>query len=314
MKKSTLLAICLFAAVSLSAQTTFLEGDIVYRTFNQFSEYMLSISPQFFNGVDTVYVTIKENRVHEYHKSTGMHTVYDNNERILMWSDNTKAGFNLPYVIQTPTLHPNTFKTQETKVIAGKEGTLYKKHMDMLGTVSEFELFIADADIPVAPNAICLLNVSPYGKDFANKIGVKYQVKIYQTGKMKEILQKAGRESWQTQSSELIRLEQREVKDDEFSAPADCNMEYVEVIEPAPDLKNGLVQMTLKSTLKELNQELKKEGMKITMKDVEDAYSLGVYMTNLQKANAEYLREHNLIEGKELKEPIIYNIEEEWDF
>lgn len=314
MKKTILAAFCLLVSVSISAQTNYLEGDVIYRTFNHYSEYMRSISPQFINGVDTVYVTIKGNRVHEYHKTTGMHTIYDNNERIIMWSDNTKKGFNLPYVVQTPSLIPSTFKTKETKVIAGKEGTLYKKTMTVLESVSEFSLFIADTDVPIAPNAICVLNVSNFGKGFENKIGVKYSANMYQTGKMKEKSKALGIESWSSQSSELIRIEQREVNDNEFVAPADYDIEYVEVIEPSPELNNAFVQMTLKGTLNEINKEMKKQGMKLTMKDVEDAYSLGIYMTNLQKENAAYLREHKLITEQVTTEPVLYNIEEEWEY
>lgn len=308
------MAICLFVATAASAETNYLEGDLIYRTFSQYSEFVKSTSPQFINGVDTVYVTIKGSRVHEFHKSTGVHVVYDNNERVRMWSDNTKEGFDVPYAVQTPAESPATFKTKETKVIAGKEGTLYKNIIDVMGTIAETEVFIAETDIPVGPNAICILNVSMFGKDFENKIGIKANVNQYQTGTMQEMMKKAGKETWSSQSTELIALQPRTVDDREFVAPDDVQMEYKDAIEPAPELKNMLVQMALKNTLKKINKEGKKQGIQMTMKDVEAGYNLGQFMIGFHQKNVQYMREHDMINEKVIEERIVYNMEEEWDF
>ena len=248
MKKIILTMCAVVLSMYTMSQTNYLEGDIIYRTFSHYSHP----SPQFIDGIDTVCIVIKGNSVHEYHKATGLHTVYDNNERIIMWSDNTKTGFSLPYVVPTPSLYPSLFKTNETKTIDGKEGTLYKQYMSTLGVVSDTELFIADAEVPLAPNAICFLNVSAFGKGYENKIAIKYKVQTYQTGKMKEFMQKHGGDVWSSQASELIRIEKREVNDNEFTAPSDFNIEYVEVIEPAPDLQIGLVRTGLKAILKKI--------------------------------------------------------------
>lgn len=314
MKKTILAAFCLFLAVSLTAQNKCLEGDVIYRTYNQYSEFLKSLSPQFINGVDTVYVTIKGSRIHEHHKSNGVHVVYDNNERIRMWSDFTKEGFDLPYVVQLPGQSPATFKTNEKKIIAGKEGVLYKNVIDIMGTVAETEMFIADTEIPIGPNAICILNVSNFGKEFENKMGVKTVVRQYQTGKMLEISKKQGHETWSTQATELIGLQPRNVEDAEFLAPNDIKMEYKEVIEPAPELKNGLVQMTLKATLKSVNKDSKKYGIKLTMEDVEANYNFGQFMMKFHQQNAAFLRENNLVNDQVIEERVVYNIEEEWDF
>lgn len=297
------------------SQSNYLEGDVIYRTFNAYSAYMLSISPQFINGIDTVYVTIKGNRVHEYHKLTGIHTIYDNNDRVLMWSDNTKEGFNIPYVIPIPTTPLPSFPIQETKTIAGKNCTLYKNvnDVDGMGLVAETEFLVADTDIPIGPNAICGLNVSPYGKDFENKIALKTTVNQYQTGKMHERAKKTGIEVWSSQSTELIRFSPREVSDDEFSAPGDVNIKYIEQIESSPELQNGLVRMVMKSQLKKLNK-LEKQGLKLTMADMEAAMSFGQYMIDLQKANRVYMKEHGLLNEPTFTEMVFYNIEEDWDF
>ena len=231
-----------------------------------------------------------------------------------MWSDNTKTGFSLPYVVPTPSLYPSLFKTNETKTIDGKEGTLYKQYMSTLGVVSDTELFIADAEVPLAPNAICFLNVSAFGKGYENKIAIKYKVQTYQTGKMKEFMQKHGGDVWSSQASELIRIEKREVNDNEFTAPSDFNIEYVEVIEPAPDLQIGLVRTGLKAILKKINKDLKIIDKKLTMKDMEDSYSLGIYKRNLEQTNAQYLRENLMVTEQVYTERIIYNMEEEWDY
>ena len=313
MKKSFFMALGLFIAVSTSAQE-YLEGDVIYRTFNQYSEFVKSTSPQFINGVDTVYVTIKGSRIHEFHKSTGVHVVYDNNERIRTWSDYTKDGFDVPFVAQTPSISLSTFKTNEKKTIVGKEGVLYKTVIDVMGTVAENEMFIGDTDIPVGPNAICILNVSIFGEDFKNKIGLRVTVNQYQTGSMQETMKKMGKETWSSQSTELLQIQPRNVEDAEFMAPADVNIEYVEQIQPAPELKSGLVQMTLKATLKTINKDLKKQGMKMTMEDVEAGYNYGQFMINFHKKNAEYMRANNLVNDKVIEERIVYNIEEEWDF
>lgn len=310
MKKIILTMCAVVLSMYTMSQTNYLEGDIIYRTFSHYSHP----SPQFIDGIDTVCIVIKGNSVHEYHKATGLHTVYDNNERIIMWSDNTKTGFSLPYVVPTPSLYPSLFKTNETKTIDGKEGTLYKQYMSTLGVVSDTELFIADAEVPLAPNAICFLNVSAFGKGYENKIAIKYKVQTYQTGKMKEFMQKHGGDVWSSQASELIRIEKREVNDNEFTAPSDFNIEYVEVIEPAPDLQIGLVRTGLKAILKKINKDLKIIDKKLTMKDMEDSYSLGIYKRNLEQTNAQYLRENLMVTEQVYTERIIYNMEEEWDY
>lgn len=314
MKKTIFVMCAALYSLCVMSQSNCLEGDLVFRTFNAYSDFTQSTSPQFINGVDTVVITIKGNRVHEYHKSTGIHTIYDNNERVLMWSDNTKEGFNLPYVVQIPSTPPSAFKTQETKTIAGKEGILYKNVTDNMGVVVENEVFITDTDIPIGPNTVCVLNVSLFGKDFENKIAIKNTVNQYQTGKMQEMMKQMGQETWSSQSSELISLSPREVNDNEFSAPSDVNIKYLEQIEPSPELQNGLVRMILKSTLKKVNKDLKKQGMKFTMADVEAAMSFGQYMIDLQKANKAYMQEHGLLNEPTFTERVSYNIEEDWDF
>ena len=128
------------------------------------------------------------------------------------------------------------------------------------------------------------------------------------------MMKKIGEEVWSSQSTELLQIQPRVVADAEFIAPADMKIEFVEQIEPAPELKSGLVQMTLNATLKSVNKDLKKLGMKMTKEDLEAAYNYGQFMTKFHQKNVTYMREHNLLNEKVIKERIVYNIEEEWDF
>lgn len=340
MKKILLTISIILLSVRVLAQPEYLEGDIIYYTYRSFSESVQQQSPEFINGVDTIYLTIKGNRVHENHKNTGIHIVYDNNERILMWSDNTKEGFSLPYIIQIPEQRMDMYETNEKKIIAGREGQLFKHVTDIMGVVLESSLFVSDTDIPVAPNAICILNVSSFGRAFENKIGIKYISEQYQNGGIQEMgklamsqlpkglpLSKKQKEQimqqavqsvsdiWSTQLSELIAIHPREVNDEEFSVPSEYKLAFVEKIEPSGQLQNPMARMEIEKTLNATNEALKKQGLgTLSIEDVDAANVLQSYKKKLLLANKQYMQRHGMLSEQKSKERIVYNIEEEWDF
>ncbi len=312
MKKMLTAVVVLLFATGMMAQNYF-EGDIVYLTNAKYSEDMKKFTGNLLNSLDTVVVTIKGDKVHQYQTLGGIHTIYSNAaSQIIVWGDYTRSGYYLPYVQLTPNIYPSLFDKSEKKTIAGKDGVLYSSRKDIMGTIQETLLFVTDMDTPIHPDAPLAYGANAFEQD---KIAMRYILRSYPVGKMRERSVENGVDIWMENSMEVISIKPREVSDGEFDIPADCNMEFYDELKQSEQLKNIIVKGVVKSTVKKLNKDLKKSGQKVTEKEVEDAINLGSMIKELQDANIQRMRETGIfVEPSYTEELELKNIEEKWSY
>ncbi|MBQ9705904.1 MAG: hypothetical protein IJV55_06940 [Paludibacteraceae bacterium] len=303
--KKLLLPFFLIISMSMSAQPYF-EGILTYRCFISLPQITLDASHFSHNGVDSMLIGVRGTDVHEYIPSTGIHTVYLNNQRVLIWSDFTQKGIDLPFHIPMPTLYPGLFETNEEKTIAGKKGILYKGVEDMgYGIATERNVFVTDIETEIPMDVPFMFNVGFFGEGFTKKLAVKYTIDSYSiaTNKlMSRIMQSS-------QSYELIQMKEEEV-DAFFETPKDIQFKVIKGVRHFPASTRSIMASTLNS----INKSTEKMGYSFTIEDMEYAAQYGASLNEVIQASKQYMKTHDMLTEEKEGEIVVYEIEEEWDF
>ena len=208
------------------------EGEIVYQTYENYSEYLLKMQNSImFNGVHTVRLIVKGSKAHVIDETTGCHILCDDDAKTFIhYCEHTKTGMDMSSNIEsqlmllprditysnfTAVLKSNTFaKTETTKTLLDKNCTLYEgtlvRDVTMINTY-DIKAYVAD-DI-IAPSGYKYHN---WGMDIPN-------VALYWAFKCDGGHVGAfgvGELSWYIEA-DVTKIIPRTVNDDEFSAPSD---------------------------------------------------------------------------------------------
>lgn len=207
------------------------EGEIVYETYENYSEYVLKMPNSiYFNGVHKVRLIVKGGKLHVIDETTGCHSVSDDdNKTFVHYCDHTKKGIDYSKNIESQlTLKPgditynnftsrvksNTFaKKEKTITILEHECTLYEGRMvrDMsMEQTYDIKAYVS-SDIPASSG----YNYSISGLNIPN-IALKWILK-YDGG---HVGFGVGELSFYIEA-DVIEIKPRTVNDDEFSVPND---------------------------------------------------------------------------------------------
>lgn len=207
------------------------EGEIVYETYENYSEYVLKMPNSiYFNGVHKVRLIVKGGKLHVIDETTGCHSVSDDdNKTFVHYCDHTKKGIDYSKNIESQlTLKPgditynnftsrvksNTFaKKEKTVTILEHECTLYEGRMvrDMsMEQTYDIKAYVS-SDIPASSG----YNYSISGLNIPN-IALKWILK-YDGG---HVGFGVGELSFYIEA-DVIEIKPRTVNDDEFSVPND---------------------------------------------------------------------------------------------
>lgn len=233
---STVMCLCLLAtAHAQEGNNKPFEGEIVYETYESYSDYLLEMGNSiYFNGVHKIRLIVKGEKLHVIDETTGCHSVGDDGKKLFIhYCDHTKKGMDYSKNIETqqvlkPTditvnkfpakLLSNTFaKKETTQNILGHECTLYEgtlvREMGKLPQTYELKAYVSN-DLP-APIGYSY-NLS--GLDIPN-IALKWIMK-YDGG---HVGMGVGELSFYIEA-DVTEIIPRTVSDDEFTVPADYKL------------------------------------------------------------------------------------------
>lgn len=206
------------------------EGEIVYETYENYSEYILKMPNSIcFNGVHKIRLIVKGGKMHVIDETTSCHTISDDNNKVFThYCDHTKKGMDYSKNIEsqlmlkpsditynnfTSRVKSNTFaKKEKTTTILDHECALYEGRMvrDMsMEQTYDIKAYVS-SDIP-APTGY---NYNLYGLDIPN-IALKWILK-YDGG---HVGYGVGELSYYIEA-DVIEINPRAVNDDEFVVPS----------------------------------------------------------------------------------------------
>ncbi len=172
MKKITSIISFFLFALCINAQEipAAFEGEIVYETYENYSDYMLKMPHSiFFNGVHKIRMIVKGDKVHIMDETTGCHTMADaGSNRFIHYCDHTSSGLDysadfesqlvllprdITYSNFTAKLKANTIAlTGDTTEILGHKCAVYQGEMERdMSMIQKYEIKAHVAtDIPIS--------------------------------------------------------------------------------------------------------------------------------------------------------------------
>lgn len=244
------------------------EGEIVYETYENYSEYILKMPNSIcFNGVHKIRLIVKGGKLHVIDETTGCHSVSnDDNKTFVHYCDHTKKGMDYSKNIEsqlmlkpgditynnfTSHVKSNTFtKKEKTAIILGHECALYEGCMvrDMsMDQTYDIKAYVS-SDIPASSG----YNYNIYGLDIPN-IALKWILK-YDGG---HVGFGVGELSFYIEA-DVIEIKPRTVDNDEFVVPGDYKISKsssnpMALMNYYKGVKKALVKLGIKA--KDLDQK-----------------------------------------------------------
>lgn len=264
MKKTIItLAMCMVAVFGMAQETKSFEGEILFETFENYSDYILRMSNSiYFNGVHKMRLIVKGDKMHLIDETTKCHAIADNSvPSYVHFCELTKTGMDYGKNIDAmrvltsdkeincggalaPLTNYTFAKTDTEKNILNKKCFLYAGNInrEMGGIEQKYEVKSYVSDIP-APNGY---KWNLYGLETPG-IALKYSYK-YDGGHVS--VMNVGELSIYVEA-DVTEIIPREVNDNEFDIPADYKI--------SKGAKNAFALMKYMSSVK---KQLVKLGIK----------------------------------------------------
>lgn len=231
MRRILFLVFIVIPLAAAAQKTMPFEGEIVYETYENYSDYMLRMANSImFNGVHKVHVTVKGSKIHQYDETTGCHVIGDDDTKTFVhFCDHTKSGMDYSKNIEsqlmllprditynnfTSVIKEYTFtKTDTLKTILGYDCHLYSGTILRDMTIDQtYYLWAYVSDSIPAPVSY---NYHIWGLDIPN-VALKWIMK-YDGG---HVGMGVGELSLYIEA-DVIDINPRSVSDDEFTIPSD---------------------------------------------------------------------------------------------
>lgn len=225
--KTLLAAVALFIGLAAMAQKPF-EGEIMIRTYRNFSPEAIALSPTVCNGVDTLAMVVKGDRGIFKDYRTGTVT-YADPKTYFMYSTKDNTGIKCPYYGATSVPAPNANKTDQHREILGMDATLYVCD-DNAKVGIEHQSWVGESNL-VLPEFI---------RQILNTMNIPVDGIV-----LKFVFTNGGKYPSYT-CQEVLSFNERPVDDSEFDIPSDIKMEVVESFEKGYKYKNGQMKMAEK--------------------------------------------------------------------
>ena len=242
MKKICIALTVMFCALvqNISAQETPFEGEIVYETYENYSDYLLKMANSiWFNGVHKMRMIMKDTKMHVIDETTGVHLIGDiANKSLVHFCEATKTGIDFSNNIESQLV---LIKKSE---LLGQQCSLSEGRIvrTMGGMDQTYDVKTLTADNIPAPQVFPYNLLGLEVKNLPLKWIYKYDGGHVGFG--------VGELSIYYEA-DVIEINPRAVNDDEFVIPADYNitkksMNAFSLMKYYSGVKKQLVKMGIK--------------------------------------------------------------------